>query len=133
MSGKRFKCKRCKLYDMQYTTKVPIAVFRNVDEAYVICSWLNELYDENKQLKQEIKQYWKCRDKWKQEAKELKKENKEVRQELAEQLTLHSNWIIRKDRYEEELLQEIENIKQENKALQSNVEWFYHQLKKKGD
>lgn len=32
------------------------------------------LKEENEQLKQEIKQYWKCRDKWKQEAKELKKE-----------------------------------------------------------
>ena len=41
-----------------------------------------KLKEENKQLKQEIKQYWKCRDKWKQEAKELKKENRELRHEL---------------------------------------------------
>ena len=56
------------------------------DEGYAltgfeVCNLLNSLYqqcealqNENEQLKQEIKQYWKCRDKWKQEAKELKKE-----------------------------------------------------------
>ena len=43
---------------------------------------LNELTEENEQLKQEIKQYWKCRDKWKQEAKELKEENEQLKNRL---------------------------------------------------
>lgn len=47
-----------------------------------IVDLLNSLVEENEQLKQEIKQYWKCRDKWKQEAKELKKENEQLRQQL---------------------------------------------------
>lgn len=38
-----------------------------------------QLQEENEQLKQEIKQYWKCRDKWKQEAKELKEENEQLK------------------------------------------------------
>ena len=41
-----------------------------------------KLEKENEQLKQEIKQYWKCRDKWKQEAKELKEENEQLKQEV---------------------------------------------------
>ena len=54
MSEKRFKLIKCKLYDMQYNKDIPIATFRNVDDAEVICSWLNELYDENRELRQEL-------------------------------------------------------------------------------
>ena len=57
MSEKRFKLIKCKLYDMQYNKDIPIATFRNVDDAEVICSWLNELYDENRELRQTIKEY----------------------------------------------------------------------------
>ena len=53
MTKKRFLLKKCKLYDVGYNKDIPIATFRNVDDAEVICSWLNELYDENEQLRQE--------------------------------------------------------------------------------
>ena len=52
MSEKRFKLIKCKLYDIQYNKDIAIATFRNVDDAEVICSWLNELYKENEQLRQ---------------------------------------------------------------------------------
>ena len=54
MSEKRFKLINCKLYDIQYNKDIAIATFKNVDDAEVICSWLNELYDENEQLKQKL-------------------------------------------------------------------------------
>ena len=50
-----------------------------------------KLEEENEQLKQEIKQYWKCRDKWKQEAKELKEENEQLRKQCFE---LEKDYLI---------------------------------------
>lgn len=53
------------------------------DMQYQICRKEKEDFqDMCEQLRQEIKQYWKCRDKWKQEAKELKKENENLEKKL---------------------------------------------------
>ena len=63
-----------------------------------VVALLNQLSDENGQLKQEIKQYWKCRDKWKQEAKELKKDNEQLRQTIKEMKSderLYANEIVK--------------------------------------
>ena len=72
---------------------------------------VNQLQKENEQLKQEIKQHRKCRDKWKQEAKELKKE---------------ANYFERKkweywNMYSEEHLERI-ILKKENEQLRKELE-----------
>ena len=65
MSEKRFKLINCKLYDMEYNKDISIATFRNVDDADVVCSWLNELYNENEQLRQQLEKIPKSiRDVW---------------------------------------------------------------------
>ena len=77
MSEKRFTIEKIfkeypKLRDNE--TECFYHLVDNERNAEIFCERLNNLVEENEQLKQEIKQYWKCRDKWKQEAKELKKE-----------------------------------------------------------
>lgn len=55
---------------------------------------------------------------------DLQKENEQLRQELAEHLALHSNWIIRKDRYENELLKENEQLRNSIKAFLEEADMF---------
>jgi len=80
MEKKRFILKKCKLYDVKYNTEVPIATFRNVDDAEVICSWLNELYNENEQLRQELQEKQEEEKLYANEILELREANKEFMQ-----------------------------------------------------
>ena len=66
MTKKRFVLKKCKLYDIGYNKDIPIATFRNVDDAEVIYTWLNELYEENEQLEKENKRLKRLENKVKQ-------------------------------------------------------------------
>lgn len=74
-----------------------------------------KLEKENEQLKQEIKQHWKCRDKWKQEAKELKKEADYFERKKCEYWNMyneaHSDRIILK-KENEQLRKQIQNYEQ---------------------
>lgn len=85
-----------------------------IDEAFRKC-WKDngKLFEENEQLKQEIKQYWKCRDKWKQEAKELKKEADYFERKKCEYWNMyneaHSDRIILK-KENEQLRHELDSL-----------------------
>lgn len=98
--------------EKRFTTKNIICsnycVWDNNDKPYgndEVVDLLNEQDEENEQLKQEIKQYWKCRDKWKQEAKELKKEADYFERKKCEYWNMyneaHSDRIILKKENEE--------------------------------
>lgn len=78
---KRFILKKCKLYDIQYNKDIAIATFRNVDDAEVIESWLNELYDENEQLKFQLEE---CKNNKLYSRRELEKENEQLRKDLSD-------------------------------------------------
>ena len=90
---------------MGYNKDIPIATFRNVDDAEVVCSWLNELYDENEQLRQQLNE---CHKKWnnsmdiarinQNSTRELLDENRELRHELQkkqEEERLYANEIVK--------------------------------------
>ena len=56
--------------------------YNDISKFFGLIRLWNEQQATIEQLKQEIKQYWKCRDKWKQEAKELKEENERLKNKL---------------------------------------------------
>ena len=82
MSEKRFILKKCKLYDVVYNKDVAIATFKNVDDADVICSWLNELYDQNVQLLIQKTQLQKKNEQLKADEKLYAKEILRLKEEL---------------------------------------------------
>ena len=85
MTNKRFIVETVKIIDCDIDKSRIIKIITDTselysyDDLYELCDDLNKLAEKNEQLKQEIKQYWKCRDKWKQETKELKKENEKLK------------------------------------------------------
>ena len=84
MSEKRFILKKCKLYDVVYNKDVPIATFKNVDDADVICSWLNELYDQNVQLLIQKTQLQEKNEQLRQQLKEKEEDERLYANEILE-------------------------------------------------
>ena len=74
---------------------------------------VSKLSEENEQLKQEIKQYWKCRDKWKQEAKELKKEADYFERKKCEY------WNMYNEAHLDRII-----LKKENKELRQKLDFY---------
>ena len=121
MTNKRFIVETVKIIDCDIDKSRIIKIITDTselysyDDLYELCDDLNKLAEKNEQLKQEIKQYWKCRDKWKQEAKELKKEADYFERKKCEYWNMyneaHSDRIILK-KENEELRKQIQNYEQ---------------------
>ena len=114
----------CRLFDKLNEQQVTISALKEeneqLKEEYKIAvdemvTDYKKLEKENEQLKQEIKQHWKCRDKWKQEAKELKKEADYFERKKCEYWNMyneaHSDRIILK-KENEQLRKQIQNYEQ---------------------
>ena len=92
---------------MGYNKDIPIATFRNVDDAEVICSWLNELYDENEQLKMDRTQLHRQESIWRVQAHKLLEENEQLMEQLKEkeeEEQLYAQEILQLRKTKEEIL-----------------------------
>lgn len=78
----------------------------------------NQLSDENNKLRQEIKQYWKCRDKWKHEAKKLNDENAKLRD------SFFKIKFVQKAKLD--LIKKIKQLEEENEQLREALKNSYN-------
>lgn len=108
---------------------------------YMFCKALNELADENKKLKQEIKGFEGCShnfgllyDEVKNKVEELSKANKELKSENVNIMNDLDYYLLKSRSCEEGLFEkdrEIAKLEKENKELkEKNKEWikYVHQL-----
>lgn len=114
MSEKKFTCVLGKDYHIINNNVDNMSYYlQDGNDVVLVINLINRLVEENEQLKQEIKQYWKCRDKWKQEAKELKKEADYFERKKCEYWNMyneaHSDRIILK-KENEQLRHELDSL-----------------------
>lgn len=114
MTEKKFTCVLGKDYHIINNNVDNMTYYlQDGNDVVLVINLINRLVEENEQLKQEIKQYWKCRDKWKQEAKELKKEADYFERKKCEYWNMyneaHSDRIILK-KENEQLRHELDSL-----------------------